>query len=355
LGGSITSPDGRLTLTIPQNALAETVEFAIQPVTNKFGVGLGLAYRLDPDGKTFTTPLEISVHYDDHDLEGTFPEALSLAYQDKEGAWHMQKAIRLDKDKKTITVSTAHFSVWTSGFTQKISPSKATVRVGESLGLTFTYCNEGLISGFIYKLIAHWEDCKPGWGDRDKWKLVGEGKLTGAYPQIIYTAPGKKPMPNVATVSITNDFDGHWVDVPCGSPGVTGCQHWQVDYKSAESVITIVDRGYRASGRDGPTSYSGVVCSLDKPFTITGNNALVAFPLKFVPSSGTAGTLSYSATYKFLTMAGAGTYTIEGADTDKPRILAETKSTLSGMGRSSSGGGPAHIDLTPLDTDECKP
>jgi hypothetical protein len=52
-------------------------------------------------------------------------------------------------------------------------------------------------------------------------------------------------------------------------------------------------------------------------------------------------------------MAGSGTYTVEGADTDKPRILAQTKSTLTGMGHSSSGGGPAHIDLTPLDTDEC--
>jgi hypothetical protein len=55
-----------------------------------------------------------------------------------------------------------------------------------------------------------------------------------------------------------------------------------------------------------------------------------------------------------LTMAGSGTYTIEGADTDTPKIVAQTKSTLSGMGRSSSGSGPAHIDLTPLDTNECE-
>jgi hypothetical protein len=54
-----------------------------------------------------------------------------------------------------------------------------------------------------------------------------------------------------------------------------------------------------------------------------------------------------------LTMAGSGTYTIEGIDTDTPKIVAQTKSTLSAMGRTSSGGGPAHIDLTPLDGNEC--
>src|SRR5437660_5954425 len=47
-GGSIVSPDGRLTLTVPQNALTETVKFEIQPITNKAQGGLGGAYRLEP-------------------------------------------------------------------------------------------------------------------------------------------------------------------------------------------------------------------------------------------------------------------------------------------------------------------
>ena len=127
-------------------------------------------------------------------------------------------------------------------------------------------------------------------------------------------------------------------------------------YDMGEYVFNLTDwgqQGYRAAGQDGPTSYSGVVCSLEKPFAVTATNSFLLYPLKFVPSGGTAGTLSYDTTYKMLTMTGTGTYTIEGADTDRPRILAQTQSTLSGMGRSSSGGGPAHIDLVPLDTDEC--
>jgi hypothetical protein len=95
-GGTLASPDGRLTLTVPPNALAETVPFSIQPITNKAVGGLGLAYRLEPDGMTFTTPLQLAVRYDEHDLKGTIPEALSLAYQDKQGRWHLQKSLKLD-------------------------------------------------------------------------------------------------------------------------------------------------------------------------------------------------------------------------------------------------------------------
>src|SRR5687767_3884706 len=57
-GGVLASPDGRLTLTVPKDALVETLPFSIQPITNKAGNGIGLAYRLEPSGRTFTTPLE---------------------------------------------------------------------------------------------------------------------------------------------------------------------------------------------------------------------------------------------------------------------------------------------------------
>jgi hypothetical protein len=31
-------------------------------------------------------------------------------------------------------------------------------------------------------------------------------------------------------------------------------------------------KGFRASGSDGPTVYSGVICDLEKPFTVTGTH-----------------------------------------------------------------------------------
>jgi hypothetical protein len=352
-GGTLASPDGRFTLTVPQNALTETVAFSIQPVTNKFGGGLGLAYRLEPDGKTFDTPLQISFRYDDHDLEGTFPEALSLAYQDDKGAWHMQKAIYLDKDKKTIAVSTTHFSIWSWDSTLKLLPSKATVRVGERVSLSLTDCNEGLISGFIDKLLLHHgRDCGPGWGHLTSWKVLGEGTLSGAWPVIIYTAPGKKPTPNVVTVVVTNREFSHEVEVPCLTPMVgLKCLHEVYEYKSVESVITIVDRGYKATGSDGPTTYSGTICSLDKEFTVIGHNGPLDLTFKFTPSGdGRAGTGTLGGSVSVAIWTGNGPYTIEGFDSEKPKIVWVTDQSVSAL---ASGRGTFHIDLVPLDTDEC--
>ena len=237
----------------------------------------------------------------------------------------------------------------------RIQPARATIRVGETLNLEITGClpdepadwedrlfnpfGYGPLPGTIctvtdgrykYPLSVNWHV--------DEGTIDDPGKL-----RILYTAPPKKPTPNVATLVYPYGVFG------LDSDGGGGQRNGMLI-----SHITIIDRGYRASGHDGTTSYHGVVCSLEQPFTIMGDNTLVPYPIKFFPTSGTGGTLSYLATWKVLVMSGVGTYTVEGADTDNPWILAQTKSTLTGMGRSSSGGGPAHIYLTPLDGDECK-
>ena len=346
-GGSMTSPDGRLTLTVPVNALTETVSFSIQPIVNKADGGLGLAYRLEPNGKTFDTPLEISLRYDDHDLEGTVPEALSLAYQDPQGSWNSIAKVVLDQHAKTVTVPVTHFTDWSFLSRLRISPESATVHVGEKLNMQITPCHfQNNLSNRIKRWLGgvavceltngkYYFDLQPNWfadiGTIDTPKEI----------HAVYTAPAKKPSPNIATVSIPYEFDSRGETYEPPKRGMLVAH------------ITIIDRGYKAGGHDGPTTYSGTICDLSKPFTITGNNTLVPYPLQFVPSTATAGTLSYTATYKMLTMTGSGTYTIEGADTDTPKIVAQTKSTLSAMGRSSSGSGPAHIDLTPLDGNEC--
>ena len=372
-GGTLVSPDGRLTLTVPANALTETVAFAIQPVTNKFEAGLGLAYRLEPEGKTFAIPLDISVHYDDHDLEGTFPEVLSIAYQDKDGAWHMQQAMELDKDKKTVTLPATHFSVYAFIYLYRLSPAKATVHVGESVKILATYCHPGHI---LFGILTLGKEgfCDHGAGQyQSAWKLQGEGKLTGAdvYPAQLYTAPGKKPTPNVATVLFAETADVIIVAVerPCTASGDRGLRgknnerefipkkcyervEMVPELDTVRSVITIIDRGYTASGKQGDTVYSGVICSIDEKFTIKGKNRLWTDIIEFDPSKGT---YSYSTKWETITMNGTGSYTIEGADTDKPRIVVQGSGYEdTPAGRVSQGTRTGQIDLVPLDK-ECKP
>ena len=129
-----------------------------------------------------------------------------------------------------------------------------------------------------------------------------------------------------------------------------------VHYDMGEHVFRLTDwqpRGYRASGSDGPVVYSGVICSLDQPFTVTGKHPLYPLPLNFTPSSPTTGTMSYGTSGSGISASGGGTYRIDGATTDAPVIVINTKSTASVPVITTSGGGKATIFLLPLETGEC--
>jgi hypothetical protein len=377
-GGSITSPDGRLTLTVPEDALTETLPFSIQPVTNKFEAGLGLSYRLEPEGKTFATPLDISVHYDDHDLEGTFPEAFSLAYQDKDGAWHMQQGIELNKDKKTVTLAATHFSVYAFIYLYRLSPAKATVHVGESVKILATYCHPVRTLLLWLGKDSVCDHGQPDYlGANSAWKLQGEGKLTfdNGSPAVIYTAPGKKPTPNVATVLFAEQADviKVRVDRPCTAAdeipvGIRGKNDQKIvpphmptkcydmvkmvpELDTVRSVITIVDRGYRATGNEGDIVWSGEICSLEEPFTVLGSP--MNSKVDFKPSSPTEGTYTATQNGYGVTVASSGTYKIEGAATDKPRIAIMGSGTVRSRAGAVTTSGTGYIDLVALDT-ECK-
>ena len=375
-GGTLVSPDGRLTLKVTQNAVSAPATFSIQPITNQTENAFGGAYRLEPKGQQFSTPVELTLKYDDQDPDFSDASLLVVVYQDNGGGWRGLKTSSVDAVAKTTTVMTTHFTDF--GYKNLIDmklpkkikpfpvtprlhvvPERATVHVGESVAIDVVGCDHANAAArFLRETISgHKEEdwCYTG-TDWDATLAFAIEKKNGHLPwghlstnsgeHTIYTAPSHRPTPNTETVRCGGQFYS-------GATGFLGGGGTNEGALVGVTEITILARGYRASGQDGPTTYSGVVCSLDEPFTITGNNSLVPYPLKFVPTSGTAGTLSYSATWKLLTMAGEGTYTIEGADTDKPRIIAQTRSTLTAMGHQSSGGGPAHIDLTPLETNEC--
>lgn len=345
-GGTLISPDGRITLTVPPNAVSGATSFSMQPISNTAVNGMGLGYRLEPSGKTFNVPLQITVRYDEKDMEGTFAEALTLAYQDEKGAWHSPTASRVDSTEKTLSVSTTHFTDWTLVSVMRLTPARATVRVGESVTLTYTNCYENL----FYVLKFFYETCRPGWDQADEWSLVGDGRKSGAYPLMIYNAPSKKPSPNVVKVVVSRD--GFPVKTPCGPPSPPDCILINREKRSVEALITIVDRGYRVSGQDGPVTYSGVVCDLERPFSITGTHPLFEMTYNFVPSGPAAGTASYSVRWGSMSATQSGPYTVEGADTDTPQIVWRVSGTARIPQVTTSGGGDAHIILTPLAANE---
>jgi hypothetical protein len=320
--------------------VSEIAPFSIQPIGNNVEDGIGPAYRIEPSGKVFNNPLEISIQYNEEDVEGTFAGFLRIAFQDEEGAWREQSSAKLDTANHRVTVPTTHLSDWSfyMGEYIRIIPSKADVRVGKKVRLTVKTCN--LIGAWFTKKV-----CKErGWGSENPnaWTLKGPGKLTQDWPGIIYTAPAKQPKPNVVTV-------------------IYHAALFPPDISDLEAKIRILGTGYRVSGAGGDGglpvqagTYSGVICSLEEPFTLyaSANN----YDFKFTPSSESNGAWTAETTIGAMSIKGTGTYAIENIESDKPRIKltgAVTGTLLIPPYASSSASGTHFFDLTRLDTDEC--
>lgn len=128
--------------------------------------------------------------------------------------------------------------------------------------------------------------------------------------------------------------------------------------------ITIVDRGYTATGESHDETYSGVICDLAKEFTVNGTG-LANFAFKFVPSSNPAnGTVSYTAKYfpggAEANEAGSGSYDVRGINTDNPRIVLtmdKATATVTAAGHEMrvqpSHAGTVTINLTPAESGKC--
>ena len=182
---------------------------------------------------------------------------------------------------------------------------------------------------------------------------------------MIYTAPGKKPKPNKAIVVITREEFMVWVPRPCmyddGYISGKGNDIWKIPKKcgkhvpgpgSVEAVITIVDRGYKATGTEGDIVFSGQICSLEEPFTVFGSG--MNSKVNFKPSSPTEGTYTTTQSGYAVGATSTGTYKIVGADTDKPRIVFTGSGTATGPpGTVTTSGTGYGIDLVPLTGNEC--
>ncbi|MBO0952873.1 hypothetical protein [Fibrella forsythiae] len=134
-GGTLTSDDGRLRIEIPAGALPTAQSVSIQPITNTNPSGRGVAYRLEPHGMVFSKPVKLTLAYQEHELNSTLAEALQVAYQTSEGIWMAMPGAALNKQAKTLTIETTHFSDWSMFASVYLSPLQASVGPGESLSL----------------------------------------------------------------------------------------------------------------------------------------------------------------------------------------------------------------------------
>lgn len=202
-GGTIQSADGRLHISIPAGAVTQNTTFSVQRISNTNIAGLGQAYRMLPHGTLFSKPVTISFTYDTADFEGASIDVAGIAYQDVKGVWQGSGAIR-DTVKKTLSVSTTHFSDWSLFAAFAIYPASAVLEPGKSLALhviNYTF-DDDLIppTPAIAKPIGPQRDVTAQY--IKEWKLGGGGNLQANGKEAVYTAPATIPSKNPVAVSV---------------------------------------------------------------------------------------------------------------------------------------------------------
>lgn len=202
-GGTLTSTDGNITITIPAGALAGNEEIAVQPVVNQLPAGYGKAYRLTPHEIQFLKPVNICFRYDENNTRNTLPELLAIGYQDQSGKWFHAPRPVLDKENHTLSVATTHFSDW--GFFPYfyIDPGEMLVDPGATLELhVMATMPEGFFDLPGPDGIALVGPYQPGSEYLGDWSYTGGGSLQGLGNKAHYQAPNPVPRINPEAVSV---------------------------------------------------------------------------------------------------------------------------------------------------------
>lgn len=142
-GGSLLSPDGRVEVIIPPNALSTATALSIQPITNETPLGAGLGFDLLPNGQKFNTPVTVRFHYASNDLAGSDVKALRIATQTTDRIWHRFASYNLDTIKKEISVTTTHFSPYNMYNDLRVIPYFDKIAVSEEVLVAVVFVTEG--------------------------------------------------------------------------------------------------------------------------------------------------------------------------------------------------------------------
>lgn len=211
-GGTVTSADGTLSISIPAGALSGDTAISVQPITNYGPGGLGTAYRLGPSGMRFSVPVTLQFTYSSDSVQ--VPELLGVAYQDTDNIWYSMPEYTVDTVSHTVTAPITHFSDWIDFERVRIIPRDATLWVNQTLRLNLLeYVPEGSENQPqpIYRV-----------ADNDVAWAASAGTVSrtpdpiSTFLYATYRAPASIPTPNPVRVSATVNrrFTYHGTIVP---------------------------------------------------------------------------------------------------------------------------------------------
>ncbi|MGB5502966.1 MAG: CHRD domain-containing protein [Polyangiales bacterium] len=110
-GGTATSSDGRVVITIPAGALSDDTLISIVP--NSTSGSLGTPYAFGPEGITFNEPVTVTVSYTDADIpDGASDESILIAKQYNGYFWRGVTNSIVDSNAKTVSALVTGFSTY---------------------------------------------------------------------------------------------------------------------------------------------------------------------------------------------------------------------------------------------------
>lgn len=219
-GGSLTSPDGRLEIIIPANALDAATLISVQPVTNEAPLGAGVGFSLTPHGQQFKLPVSLRFHYTESDSAGSDIEALAIATQKENGIWYSFNSINRDSLAGTMSVSTMHFSLFVMYQSLRVIPYHDSVKVGATALLAVVFVEHADVDNDpnddAYPLGSYSFYSVP---EQISWSINGSAQVnpnngtivpTPSVSSATYTAPPtvKNMTSNPAAVTATVDVPG---------------------------------------------------------------------------------------------------------------------------------------------------
>jgi hypothetical protein len=200
-GGTITSDDGKIDLTIPAGALSANTNISIQSVTNECPGAIGLAYDLLPNGTRFTVPASLTFHYTDSVVNGTDPLLLYNVFQDSLNQWEVSDEDKdVDTVAKTVSFDVSHFTIFATEPGVQVFSSRYQFNANETAALEvhrWVKSKNGsgtrLIpsSPYTNSQVSNWAVNGAVGGNSQDGTITGSGSGTGSRlaDLVTYTAP----------------------------------------------------------------------------------------------------------------------------------------------------------------------
>src|SRR5574342_363987 len=136
-GGTLSTPDGALSISIPAGAVTSPIEFTITPIANTARGAVAGAFRLGPDGATFARPVTLTFKGPaEYPPRGGLGD-VAVVTQDRDGYWQRVEPATRDGGANSISIVTDHFSDWALVWTSGTPVAEGPIELFQTVGIPF--------------------------------------------------------------------------------------------------------------------------------------------------------------------------------------------------------------------------